>query len=152
MTKAGYIYIIEDEENLCKVGVSKHHPDKRVKNLSTKFHREFTLKQFYESSDIYLDEKKLHLRLSEHHVRGEWFKISSDEICKIIELEMVDYSDSNTENKECNPIQKWTNLCLRVPNIILKELDEELEKKPWVSRNHWIVEALAEKLIKLGEK
>lgn len=47
---------------------------------------------------------------------------------------------------------EFTVLSIRVPNIILKELDEELEKKPWVSRNHWIVEALAEKLIKLGEK
>jgi hypothetical protein len=40
----------------------------------------------------------------------------------------------------------FKNILLRVPADILNELDERLEKKPWLNRTQWIVEAIHEKL------
>ena len=40
----------------------------------------------------------------------------------------------------------FTSIILRVPDKILNRIDLELDKKPWMNRTQWIVEAIADKL------
>jgi hypothetical protein len=40
----------------------------------------------------------------------------------------------------------FKNVLVRLPTSILTELDACIEKKPWVNRTQWIVEAIHEKL------
>ena len=40
----------------------------------------------------------------------------------------------------------FKNVLIRIPQNFLTEIDEALEKKPWLTRTQWIVEAIHEKL------
>lgn len=40
----------------------------------------------------------------------------------------------------------FRNILIRVPVGVLQEVDKEIQKKPWVNRTQWIVEAIHEKL------
>jgi hypothetical protein len=40
----------------------------------------------------------------------------------------------------------FKNILVRIPRIILTELDERIEKRPWLNRTQWILEAIHEKL------
>jgi hypothetical protein len=42
----------------------------------------------------------------------------------------------------------FKNILIRMPIGILSELDAWVEKKPWINRTQWIVEAIHEKLNK----
>lgn len=88
----GFIYIIEDEPNICKVGKTTKSVYKRCSELSACFHREFKILGFMQSEDIDVDEKIIHILLKSYKIRGEWFKISYDEIMNKI-------SDKYTFNK-----------------------------------------------------
>jgi len=41
---------------------------------------------------------------------------------------------------------EFTNVLVRIPNFLLKELDDLVQQKPWLTRTQWIVEALHEKI------
>ncbi len=47
--------------------------------------------------------------------------------------------------------KEFKNILIRVPKSILNELDTWVEKKPWINRTQWIVEAIHEKLNKESE-
>jgi hypothetical protein len=40
----------------------------------------------------------------------------------------------------------FRNILIRIPIGILNEIDQEIQKKPWINRTQWIVEAIHEKL------
>ena len=40
----------------------------------------------------------------------------------------------------------FKNVLIRIPENFLTEIEEALEKKPWLTRTQWIVEAIHEKL------
>ena len=42
--------------------------------------------------------------------------------------------------------KNFKNILIRVPLGILSDLDALVEKKPWINRTQWIVEAIHEKL------
>lgn len=44
--------------------------------------------------------------------------------------------------------KSFKNILIRVPETILQAVDAEIEKKPWLTRTQWIVEAMHEKLKK----
>lgn len=44
----------------------------------------------------------------------------------------------------------FKNILIRIPESVLSELDYVLEKKPWMARTQWIVEAIHEKLKRDG--
>jgi hypothetical protein len=44
----------------------------------------------------------------------------------------------------------FKTILLRIPTIILIELDEELRKKPWLNRTQWIVGTIYEKLMEVS--
>jgi hypothetical protein len=42
--------------------------------------------------------------------------------------------------------KNFKNVLVRMPTSILTQLDGWVEKKPWINRTQWIVEAIHEKL------
>jgi hypothetical protein len=42
--------------------------------------------------------------------------------------------------------KEFKNILIRMPISVLSELDAWVEKKPWINRTQWIVEAIHEKL------
>lgn len=47
---------------------------------------------------------------------------------------------------KANKDKSFKNILIRIPTGILEELDQWLEKKPWLNRTQLIVEAIHEKL------
>lgn len=45
----------------------------------------------------------------------------------------------------------FTSILLRIPNSIVLKVNNEVEKKPWVKRTSWILDAINEKLNKGDE-
>jgi len=54
----------------------------------------------------------------------------------------IDKGASVKSNKD----RDFKNVLIRIPQKILTEIDELLEKKPWLNRTQLIVEAIHEKL------
>jgi len=47
---------------------------------------------------------------------------------------------------KANKDKSFRNILIRMPTGILDELDSWVEKKPWINRTQWIVEAIHERL------
>lgn len=45
----------------------------------------------------------------------------------------------------------FKNVLIRIPENFLTDIEEALEKKPWLTRTQWIVEAIHEKLTNDGK-
>lgn len=136
--KSGYIYIIEDEEDVCKIGCSKYYPEQRTIELSTQFHRSFKLIGTFRCEDRYKAESHIHGILSKHHIRGEWFKISSEEACQIIEKEIVG-----------GKIRPSLNISLTLESSLFSRMCNQLALKNGmyqVQFNRWVSDAIALKL------
>lgn len=41
---------------------------------------------------------------------------------------------------------EFTNINLRIPKCMMESISKELEKRPWINRTQWILNAMAEKL------
>ncbi len=63
----------------------------------------------------------------------------------VIKKKISDFIDKGADVKG-NKEKEFKNILLRVPQSILKQLEETLGKKPWVSRNQWIIDSIHEKL------
>lgn len=80
-----YVYMIADESNYIKVGISKD-PEKRLKSLQTghpnKLHLLFIEEFECKRNHLLKIEKLIHrdLRLKNFKKRGEWFYIPEDKI------------------------------------------------------------------------
>lgn len=89
-----YLYAISDGEYL-KVGFSVD-PKKRLKSLKTGSPREIKIVWqticAYNSVDALKEEKKLHRRLSNFAVRGEWFKGDALHVCKSWRIYKLDHA------------------------------------------------------------
>lgn len=83
-----YMYIIADQNNHIKVGISKN-PDKRIKQLQTGHPTKLQLiyvEEFECSRNHLLKiEELVHRKISEKykHASGEWFEASSNQIEEI---------------------------------------------------------------------
>ncbi len=86
----GYVYVAEDEENICKIGVSRNFPDKRIKNLTTKYHKDFKFVGYIQCTYPYELEKALHHDLGAYRIKGEWFLLSYLQIKEKTELNFID--------------------------------------------------------------
>lgn len=42
--------------------------------------------------------------------------------------------------------RNFKNILVRIPTCVLSELDYWVQKKPWVNRTQWIVEAIHDKI------
>ena len=52
----------------------------------------------------------------------------------------------NGAHVKANRDKSFKNILIRVPACILTDLDDWIEKKPWINRTQWIVESIYEKL------
>lgn len=41
---------------------------------------------------------------------------------------------------------EFRDVLLRVPNFILEHIAQDIEKRPWLNRTQWILDAVAEKI------
>lgn len=69
----GYLYVIRNEENIWKIGISEDVTS-RISNLQTASPSKLTLLATYKSyTPVYNLEQKVHKKLRKHNIRGEWF-------------------------------------------------------------------------------
>lgn len=81
----GYVYLLFSENGFCKIGKSKSPAD-RLKTLSVKLPFDIEPLSFFVCDDYNLAERMLHEHFSHKRVRGEWFNLSDEDICKIIKI------------------------------------------------------------------
>lgn len=56
------------------------------------------------------------------------------------------FIDNGADVKASKENKRFKNILIRIPAAILTELDFCVEKKPWLNRTQWIVEAIHEKI------
>lgn len=87
----GYVYLIlevnENGNESHKIGISKNHPEFRVKQLQTGNSNKIDILKFYNSKNYKRIEKWLHNRYSTKKTlsENEWFKLNDDEVINFIE-------------------------------------------------------------------
>lgn len=64
---------------------------------------------------------------------------------KVVTKSVYKFIDKGADVK-ANKDKGFKTILIRIPTGILNELDEELEKKPWLNRTQWIVEAIHDQL------
>ena len=64
---------------------------------------------------------------------------------KKISTSMEKFIDKGADVKASKD-KGFKNILVRMPTGILTELNETIEKKPWLNRTQWIVEAIYERL------
>jgi len=77
--EAGYIYFLQGENGLVKIGRSKDYK-RRLENLRTMSPVNIKLLFTIKTDDMAKLEKDLHNRFQEKRVKGEWFRLSGQEI------------------------------------------------------------------------
>lgn len=83
--KSGYVYLLEAENGLYKIGRSKH-PNFHIAEI-TKAVAPFSIKAIHSAfySDCHQAEKDFHKKYKGRRKMGEWFELSVEEIKEIIE-------------------------------------------------------------------
>lgn len=81
-----YVYIIENIDNgAIKIGVA-HNPETRLKQLQTGSVSELRIVyQSYLCSNAFDIEKITHIHFKDQHIRGEWYRISKDDVIRFLE-------------------------------------------------------------------
>lgn len=59
---------------------------------------------------------------------------------------LIDKAAKVKEDHAVEESKKWTNLCLRIPVEMLKEVDEAVGNRVGITRTGWILESIHEKL------
>ena len=99
--KKGFCYIMSDESypGFYKIGMSKN-PKKREKTLLHDAPT-ITLFKILETDRMRATEKYIHKALEKNRVRGEWFKLTHNELETIIDLfGFTDFIESNKVNSK----------------------------------------------------
>jgi hypothetical protein len=77
----GYIYLIRNiEDSTYKIGVTKHNPLKRLKQLQTGSSSQLDLVYSIEADYPYRLEKMLHTHFSLQRKNNEWFSLDLDSL------------------------------------------------------------------------
>ncbi len=75
MKNKAFIYVMQKEENLCKIGLSKC-PESRKDHLQSMLKSKLKINGYYSSENCFFDEKRIHEILSEFRLGGEFFSLS----------------------------------------------------------------------------
>jgi len=95
---AGFLYVIQSGD-LCKLGITIHGDGRRLGNYQT-HNPSITRFDYFQKFNNYQKlERVLHEKLQSHHISGEWFRLSSEDIILIIE----DYVFSDFGEKQFDP-------------------------------------------------
>ena len=65
---------------------------------------------------------------------------------KKVSAEMENFIDKGADVKASKE-KGFKNVLVRMPVGVLTELDEWIQKKPWLNRTQWIVQAIYQKLV-----
>ena len=77
----GYVYLIFDNNTgLCKIGMTKNEPYKRVKQLQTGNSTVLTLLKSVETAYPFKLETLMHCNFKDKKINGEWYELSEDDI------------------------------------------------------------------------
>lgn len=79
----GYVYFIADEDGYIKIGYARD-VSSRLRSLQTASRQ--ALRVVASTSGTVSDEKALHAKFADAHVRGEWFRATSDLMAYINEV------------------------------------------------------------------
>lgn len=81
----GWIYLITDG-TYTKIGLSKNHPEKRIKQLQTGSAVPLELVYIFEVDDMHQVEGILHKQYASRHVHLEWFDLTRGDIREIMDM------------------------------------------------------------------
>lgn len=87
----GYVYLLLEVDKAGnerhKIGFSKNHPDKRVKQLSTGNSNIISLLNYYETKNYQKLEKWLHGEYREQRTEAlnEWFNLTNDQVTNFLD-------------------------------------------------------------------
>jgi hypothetical protein len=88
--KKGYVYLLlmvdEYGNELHKIGISKNHPELRVKQLQTGNPNVISLLKYYESINYKKVEKLLHARFKRTLAENEWFNLTNEQVLKFLDI------------------------------------------------------------------
>src|SRR5574337_75201 len=140
----GFIYILEKDPFIIKIGYSKYSPQKRSKELSSKFSKFLCIKGHIFIKNAFDHEQYIHTLLSSYRVQGEWYLLTYLDAKKILE-DKYKFIDGVPElTLEKNKIIK--SLILRIPTNLLNLIDNTVQAKFGFNRHMWILQAIQEKL------
>lgn len=77
---SGWIYLLKGPRNLYKIGYTKRNPAERIIEFSPKLPFETKLIMSFPALFGINTEYALHERLEDKHIRGEWFKLTHNDI------------------------------------------------------------------------
>jgi len=107
----GYVYLLlevdKNGDERHKIGFSKNHPEKRVKQLSTGNSNVISLLNYYETSNYQKLEKWLHgsFIMQKTEAGNEWFTLTNDQVANFID-NCKKADETITFMKENNPFYK----------------------------------------------
>ena len=87
----GYVYLLlevdKDGNERHKIGFSKNHPDKRVKQLQTGNSNVISVLTYYETKNYQKVEKWLHgdFRQQKTEADNEWFTLTNDQVASFLD-------------------------------------------------------------------
>lgn len=84
----GWIYLVEAENKLVKIGMTRRTPSERLEEFVPKLPYKSTLLGTVESDDVVELEACLHRRYADQRVRGEWFRLTVGDVMDILEGEV----------------------------------------------------------------
>lgn len=83
--KTGYVYLLKDDNDNYKIGLTKNL-ESRMKSF-TSLPYKIELIHYFESNNMSSDERKLHNKFSDKRISGEWFKLSTEDVEYIKNIE-----------------------------------------------------------------
>lgn len=81
--RSGWVYLLEGQDSLYKIGLTTRPPDQRLAEISPKMPYSAKLIFTLWARDVYGFEKDLHGHFNDKRVNGEWFKLSSADVAWI---------------------------------------------------------------------
>jgi hypothetical protein len=79
-SRKGWIYVVEGQGDLYKIGLTTRTPSKRLAEFTPKLPFPTTLLVTIPTDDVISHEKAIHERFADRRVNGEWFKLSDRDI------------------------------------------------------------------------
>lgn len=76
----GFVYVIQAQDNICKIGKTTEEPKKRLKSLETGYWGKVEIVYVAAVDDHCGYESALHRLFDDYHLKGEWFELSPKQI------------------------------------------------------------------------
>jgi hypothetical protein len=125
----GYLYIIRAiGTKHYKIGIS-NKVEERLQGLQTGSQFQLEIIKKFKCINKALIERKIHIYLKNKKMRGEWFKLSEDDLCDCIEQvnKLVSETDKNNNDTKSDIVS--TDKANIVPIINDKQITDKFPKK-----------------------